>query len=125
MNTDELVKLEQRYSLPPGMSLHISQNERFNELCVSYLFKTTDSYHPDKPTEITSSLIIRADTYPEVIDAQVRLGAISLWSHEFDEWFKVDGKLVRDPHNRGELDLGLLQGKHNILGLLDNLDEED
>lgn len=33
-----------------------------------------------------------------MIHARFRLFALSLYEHEFDEWFKLDGALVRDPH---------------------------
>lgn len=104
----ETYKMQDRYQFPPGMKAYFRYDEMFHEWNVSFFLMTQDSYHPPMPTEIVSSIRFKATEYQEIIDTRVYMGAMSLWKHEFDEWFKVDGKLAHDPHNRGELDLGLL-----------------
>jgi hypothetical protein len=95
---DEIVREVARMSYRPGWVLSVFLDP-FEGSCFRVVASVPNAYRPDEPTELRVN-----SRMPPLAD----LDALRVWvwhrldlieRHECREWFKIDGRLVFDPHS--------------------------
>jgi hypothetical protein len=86
-----------RYSYKPGWRI-----ERLNQHALLLTAKVEDSYEPGRFIKVAHVQPFNeylAET-PEGLRRTIKHLLKTYEEHEFDEWFRYDGKLIDDPHQR-------------------------
>lgn len=105
-NSAELDRWLERITYRPGVSMRIAHPEFLGEY--SYPVTPTlqlcadveNTYRPGQRIEIIHQTLIPQYVIEteQTFQAFVRQALINMEMHELDEWFKIDGVMVNDPH---------------------------
>jgi hypothetical protein len=94
-----------RYRFPPGMGLLVAIDDERDCTFLNMTLRVTDVVTGDPCVTNKQHIIehdvlrnVRQDLRAMVIDDTVKMLANTSWQHELDEWFTINGKHVKEPH---------------------------
>lgn len=101
MRTDEIEATLRRVSYKPGWRFTVDDRMHDDEVTIVLQHDTPDVNDPENIITVTTLTRGLRETYSNeeillrgVVPKLIR----QMEYHEIDEWFKIDGKHVRDPH---------------------------
>jgi hypothetical protein len=100
MLTDQQIADEvRRMSYKDGWAMSVFYPDEFQGLYFAVDIDMPNSYKPDETVPLHIESPLPAMTDADALKTWVLCRLIVIETHEALEWFKVDGKMYRDPHD--------------------------